>query len=158
MHLLGGSTSGHAKDLSATAGGLGVLATDTDAPVVADTSVGADLLQSLDIFTHLADKAVDHDLGGLAGDAILLSIDEPAGHLELAGVGDDGDKSLNLFVSEGAGAAVHVNLSLLADEVGETLAHTRDLAHGEHHLAATVDVGVQHTENVLKLRSHLQAL
>jgi hypothetical protein len=46
---------------------------------------------------------------------------------------------------------VHVNLSLLADQVGEAAADTLDLGQGIHDLLLTVNVGVEDTQNVLKL-------
>lgn len=49
---------------------------------------------------------------------------------------------------------VRINLSLLADEVRKALADTLNLAQGEHDLTPTVNVGVQHTQNVLKVRAH----
>ena len=49
---------------------------------------------------------------------------------------------------------VGVDLSLFADEVGEPPANTLNLAEGEHDLAPAIDVSVQHTKNVLKVRAH----
>ena len=135
-----------------------MLTTHPVAPVVTDTSVHSDLLHSLDITTDGGDQHVDHALAGLAGDEISLSVHEPIRDLELLGVVDDSNKLLNLFVGHGAGAAIHVNFGLLADQVGESLANTNNLGHGEHTLPLTVNVGVQHTQNVLELGGHLQTL
>jgi hypothetical protein len=128
------------------------------APEVADTSVDSDLLHSLDVTSDSGNQAVDDKLGGLAGGEITLSVHEPIRDLELLGVVDDSNQLFDFFVGEGTGSAVDVNFRLLADKVGEALANTNNLGHGKHSLALTIDVGVQHTENVLKLRSHHQAL
>lgn len=46
---------------------------------------------------------------------------------------------------------VDVHLGLLAADVGEAAADTPDGGQREHDLLLAVDVGVQHTQNVLKL-------
>ena len=48
------------------AGGLGVLAAHSDAPVVAEPSVGADLLQALEVLSELVVQEVGHHLTSLA--------------------------------------------------------------------------------------------
>ena len=45
----------------------------------------------------------------------------------------------------------HIDVGLLADEVGESSADTTDGGEGVHDLLATVDVGVQHTKDVLEV-------
>ena len=120
-----------------------------------DTTVHTNLLEALDVTTDLADEDINDALSGLAVDNITLTVHEPGGHLELLGVVDDGNKLLNLLVGERASAAVNLHLSLLADKVGEALAHTGNLGDGKHALAAAVNVSVQHTQDVLELRSHL---
>lgn len=135
-----------------------MLTSDSVAPEVTDTSVDSDLLHSLDVASDSSDQTVDDKLGGLASGEVTLSVDEPVGNLELLGVVDDSDQLLDLFVGEGAGSSVDINLSLLADQVGEALANTNDLGHGKHGLPLAINVGVQHTQNVLKLGSHHQTL
>jgi hypothetical protein len=58
-----------------------VLTADTEAPVVAETTVGADLLQALEVVTELAVDAVGEHLAVLAVDDIALPVEEPAGDL-----------------------------------------------------------------------------
>ena len=60
--LLLGDTDGP----SPPAGGLGVLAADAHAPVVAQTAVGADLLQALQVLAELVVQHVGHHLVRLA--------------------------------------------------------------------------------------------
>ena len=57
--------------------GLGVLTSDTEAPVVTETTVSPDLLESLKILTELVVKDVGHDLGGLAILDVPLPVEEP---------------------------------------------------------------------------------
>ena len=60
--LLLGDTDG----ATSPAGGLGVLTADTDTPVVAETAMGPDLLQTLQILTKFVVQAVGHHLARLA--------------------------------------------------------------------------------------------
>lgn len=62
---------------TATTSGLGVLTTDTQAPVVSETTVSADLLQALEIITELGVDTVGENLGVLAVDNVALSVKEP---------------------------------------------------------------------------------
>lgn len=91
--LLLGDTDGPA----ATTSGLGVLSADTEAPVVTETAVSADLLQALEIITELGVDTVGEDLAVLAVDNVALSVEEPRGDLVLGRVLDDGDNTLELF-------------------------------------------------------------
>lgn len=94
--------AGH--DPSSPSGRAGVLSTDLDAPVVTDTPVVADPLQSLEILTELAVELVREDLGVLAVDDVLLPVEEPGGDLELGRVLEDGDDSLELVRVELTGS------------------------------------------------------
>lgn len=66
---------------AAAAGGLGVLTTDTETPVVTETTVSTDLLQALKILTELAVNTVGQDLAVLAVDDVTLPVKEPGGDL-----------------------------------------------------------------------------
>lgn len=98
--LLLGDTNGSA----ASAGSLGVLSTDTETPVVSETTVSADLLEALEIVTQLRVNAVGQNLRVLAVDDVSLSVQEPGRDLVLGRVLDDGDNSLELFGGELTGA------------------------------------------------------
>jgi hypothetical protein len=50
-----------------------------------------------------------------------------------------------------ASPLVHVDVGLLADDVGEPTANTLDGGHGEHDLLLPIDVGVQQTQDVLEV-------
>ena len=76
---------------------LGVLAPDTEPPVVTETTVRPNLLQSLQVVTELRVDAVGQDLRVLAIDDVPLPVQEPRRDLELRGVLDDGDKTLELI-------------------------------------------------------------
>ena len=127
---------GHTDGTAATTGRLGVLSADAEAPVVAETTVGTDLLQALKIITELGVDTVGEDLGVLAVDNVALTVEEPlyhcqtnppgklygaatyAGNLVGGRVLDDGDETLKLLGGELTGALVQVDIGLLAHEVG----------------------------------------
>jgi hypothetical protein len=77
-----------------------VLTTDTETPVVTETTMVTDLLQTLEIITHLGVKTVGQDLRVLAIDNILLSVKEPVGDLVLAGVLENGNDTFQFFVGK----------------------------------------------------------
>ena len=77
---------GHTDSLALVAGGLGVLAPDPEAPVVTETTVGADLLEALEVLTELVVEEISQNLGCLAVLGVALPVEEPIGDLVLAGV------------------------------------------------------------------------
>lgn len=72
--------------MTPTASSLGVLATDTQAPEVAETTVAPDTLQALEIVTQASVELVGQLLGGLAGDDVPPPVQEVLGNLVLTGV------------------------------------------------------------------------
>lgn len=68
---------GHTDGSAAAASGLGVLTTDTETPVVTETTMSADLLQALEIVTELGGDTVSKNLAVLAIDDITLPVEEP---------------------------------------------------------------------------------
>jgi hypothetical protein len=121
-----------------------MLATDTQAPVVSETTVGPDLLQALKVVTHLRVNGIGQDLGVLSVDDILLPVQEPSGDLELSGVLHDSHNALKLIRVEVTGTNVcwniisviitlcspllEVNIGLLADDVGVSSTNTANLS------------------------------
>jgi len=137
---------------STSSSGLGVLATDTESPVVTETTVGTDLLQALEIFTELGVDTVGEDLAVLAIDNIALTVKEPGWDLVLGGVLDDGDDPLEFFGGEFTSALVQVDISLLADQVGVPAADTLYLGESIDDLNGTFNVCIEQTENELEVR------
>jgi len=91
---------------SATAGRLGVLAADAEAPVVPETPVGANLLEALEVLAELRVDAVGQDLVVLAVDNVALAVEEPRGDLVLGRVLEDRDDALELFRGELSGTVL----------------------------------------------------
>jgi len=82
---------------TSSAGSLGVLTSDTETPVVTQTTVGSDLLETFQILTQLAFHAVCQNLRVLAVHDIALSVEEPRWDLVLGRVLDDGEDSFEFF-------------------------------------------------------------
>jgi hypothetical protein len=120
---------------------------------VTQTTMRADLLQSLQIVTELGVDTVGKDLRVFTVDNVALSVEEPSRDLVLRWVLDDGDDSLEFFRGKFTSAApmldalfrwlwtrrfriplVEVNIGLLADQVGVSATDTLDLGQGVHDL------------------------
>ena len=141
---------GDTESLSGTAGGLGALTLDLEVPEVTETSMFADLLHALEIFSE---SSINNVRVNLAVGSVLnapLSVQEPLGDSVLGGLGEDVSDLVDLLLGEVAGSAVDVDLGDLADEGGESPADTLNDAEGEGDLGLAVDVGVHHTEKVLE--------
>lgn len=139
---------GHTDGPAAATGGLGVLTADTQAPVVTETTVRADLLEALKILTELGVDTVGQDLAVLAVDDIALTVQEPRGDLVLGGGLEDADNALQLLSRELTGTHVQVDIGLLGDDVGVTATATLDLGQGVDDLLLAIDVGVQQTNDL----------
>ncbi|GMT25662.1 hypothetical protein PFISCL1PPCAC_16959, partial [Pristionchus fissidentatus] len=147
---------GHSDSASLAAGGLGVLSTHTESPVVTETSVEADLLQTLEILTPLVVDTGRENLSGLAVLVVSSSVEEPVRDLVLGGVLHDGGDLLDLLFGELSGASGDVNVGLAAARERETAANSLQRGQGEGDHLVSVDVGVHHTMNVLELLGHDQ--
>jgi len=111
----------------------------------------SDLLHSFQVVSQLGIQVVGDDLSVLAVLVVLLVVQEPGGDVELQWLSDDELDGLELLLGDLTCALVEVDLSLLADEVGESSANTSNLAQGVHHLTSAVNVGVQHTQQTLEI-------
>jgi hypothetical protein len=86
--------------LSVATGGLSVLTTNTDAPVVAETTMGADLLEALKILTELCSKVVGEGLHVLTSLPLALPVQEPLRDLELLWTLNNRYELFNLVLGE----------------------------------------------------------
>lgn len=82
---------------SSSASGLRVLTSNSQTPVVSQTPMSSDLLQSFQILTKLALHTVGQNLSVLAIDDISLSVEEPRWNLVLCWVLNDRDDALQFF-------------------------------------------------------------
>jgi len=122
---------------------------------VPESPVVLDLLEALKVVTHLLVDLVGGELGGLAVLEVLSPVEHPGGDLELVGDLDHSHQVVHLLLRELAGTLVHVDVSLLADDVGETATDTLDRGHGVHDLLLPIDVRTQDTQDVLEVSTVL---
>ena len=108
---------GDTDSSAAAAGRFGVLPTDTKTPVVAEPTVGADLLEALEIVTELRVDSVGKNLAVLAINDIALSVEEPGGDLVLGRVLEDGNNSLEFFGGEFTGTVILASVSHSSDRL-----------------------------------------
>lgn len=73
--------SGDSESAAGSAGGLGLLTSDLEAPEVSQTSVSSDLLQSFQIFSELGVDTVGDELRPGAFADVSLSVQEPLGNV-----------------------------------------------------------------------------
>lgn len=92
---------------STATGSLGVLTTHTQTPVVTQTTVRADTLETLEVLTDLAVQAVGDNLRVLAVGDVALSVQEPCRDLVLRGGLEDGHDALEFFRGEFTGPFHH---------------------------------------------------
>jgi len=154
---------GDTNSAAASASCLSVLTTDTDTPVVSETAVSANLLKTLEILADLVVERVGGDLRVLAVLDVLLSVEKPVGNLVVTWVRHDRDHAVDLLLGELAGSLVDVDVGLAQADVREAATHTLDGGHGVADLDAAINVGVEHTQNVLKLlrndqRGHIHSV
>jgi len=145
---------GYTDSSAATSGGLGVLSTNPEAPVMTKSPMCSDLLQPLEILTQLVVKTVGQDLAEFSVFNILLSVQEPVRDLVLAGVVHNRNHTLNLLFCQFTRSFGHVNICLLANDVRESTSATLNSCHREQDLVSPIDVCVHDTKNVLELFWH----
>ena len=133
-----------------------MLASNLEAPEVTETSMLANLLHALLIFSESSVNNVGVNLGpGTVLDA-SLSVQEPLGDTVFGGLGEDVTDLVDLLLGEVAGASVAIDLGDLAGQHGESPSDTLDGAEGERHLVLSVDVRVKDTNQIGELGSARQ--
>jgi len=145
-------------DVDATASGAGVLTTHLDTPVVTKTTVGTNLLHALEVVTEGGVNVVGRQVHVLASLVVALPVKHVCGDLELKGVLDDSNKTLDLIGGEFTSTLGGVYLSLLAADVGETTADTLDGGERETNFSATINIGIEDTQDVLEVGVHHERL
>merc|ERR1719198_1942919 len=96
-----------------TSGGLRVLTTDTDSPVVTETTMQLHFLHSLNVLTKALVQEVGILLACLAILDITLAIQHICRDLKLQRVTDDGHNLVDLICSQLPCALIHINVAFL---------------------------------------------
>ena len=98
-------------DNDTTTGGFGAMTTNADAPEVTQTSVRADLLQSLHIVTQRSVERIRKHVRVFAGRKVFASIEEPDGHFELTRIRHHGHDAINFFRRQFTGTIIAVSVA-----------------------------------------------
>lgn len=110
---------------------------------MAETSVGPDLLQPLQVLAELAVDAVGEDLGVLSVDNVALSVEEPARDFVLEGILDDGHNAFEFFGGKVAGPLRQIDIGLFTHKIGVSPPNTLHFCQGIHDLLPAVHIGIQ---------------
>ena len=136
---------------TSAAGGLGVLASDSESPLVPETAVGPHLEEPFNVFSELGFKDVGGHLQVLAFLVIADPVKEPPGHTLSFGVVDEVGDFVALLLVELTGSDPRVDPEDLADQEPKSPSHTLNLLECVGHGPLAVDVGVQDTVDVLEV-------
>merc|ERR1719158_49440 len=82
----------------------------------------------------------------------MLSIQEPVWDLVLTRILHDRDDLVSVLLGELTSPLVKRDVSLLENKVGVPTSDTLDRGQSKHDIGLSLNVGVQHTKNVLKVR------
>ncbi len=82
------------------------------------------LLHSLDILTELTIHQVSILVGCLTVLNVLRSVDKPQRDLELKRISNDRNNLSDLFLAQLTSSLVHVDIALLANDIGESATDT----------------------------------
>ena len=130
---------------------LRVLTTHPDAPVVTQTTMQAHLLHPLDVFTERLIQEICVLVACFAILDITLSVQHVSRDLELEWISDHSNDLIDLVRGKLACAFVHVNVTLFADDVGESTANALDGCERKHDLLTTIHVCVAYTQDMLEI-------
>jgi len=115
------------------------------------TSVGLDLLESLEILSHFSIEGVGSKLVVFAISEIVDSVEKPWRDSVGNRIGNDlGDLAALLF-SEETSSSSGIDFQNLANDVGESSADTSDTGESDGGDSLSVDVGVQNTMDVFEV-------
>lgn len=133
---------GHSNSSSSSSSCLGMLSSYSKTPVMSQSSVCFDLLESLKILSKLVVKSIRSNLRKLAILDVSLSIQEPVGYLKLSRIIDDSHKSLDFVFIEFSCSLRKIDVCLLAAHVGKSSSNSSNGRQCVHDVPLTVDVGV----------------
>jgi hypothetical protein len=118
---------------------------------MSETSVGLDLVHSLDILSKFGFEHVGSHLQVLAFLVVSQSVEEPSGDTISFRIIDDVSNGISLFLVEFTCSESRVQSKDFADEEAESTTNTSDVLQGEGDGSLPIDVGVQNTMDVLKI-------
>ena len=121
---------GHMHGATMVACGLGVLASDTKSPEVAQPSVGPNLLHLLQVFMKFVVQTIGQDLAVFSILHILLSVEEPVWDHVLVWILHSGGHTFYVFLSELSCPLGEVDVCFPQHHMSKSLPHTLNCCNG----------------------------
>ena len=142
--------SGNTECLSASTGRLSSLTSDSESPVMSETSMLLAFSHSFKILSESGIHLIGNQLRVQSTSWVLLSIEEPSWDIVFSWSGQNVIDSSNLFLSHLTTSFINIALSNTESKNGKSSTNTLDLSKTERSLLFTVDVCVLHSQNVLE--------
>ena len=122
-----------------------MLSLDLEAEVVTQTSVFANLLHALQVFSETSVNHVGDQLGPSAILDAPLPVEEPLRNVVLIRLGKNVTKSVHFFFREFSGSAALIDLCNFATQHAKAATNTLDASEGERNLVLSIHVCVLHS-------------
>ena len=148
--------SSDSEGLSASTGGLCSLTSNSDTPVMSETSVILALSQSLQILSQDGIKLIGNQVGPGSVSWVLLSVHEPLWDVVFTWSGKDVVDSGDLLLGDFSGSLLEVDLGDFHSKMRKSSTDTSNLTDTEWSLLFTVDVCVLHSKNMSEVLWVLQ--
>ena len=140
--------TGDTDDTVSTTAALSALTTDLEACGVTETTVGLGTAETFKLKTPLLREHVGVEVNVLAGFLFFSVVDHPDWDAVGNWLGDKLDEVLLVLGRDLTSAHEWVEAGFEADSLGEAAADTLDLSQSNAQVVFTVDVGVEHTEQI----------
>merc|ERR1719330_1788135 len=101
---------------------------------MAQTSVQSNALHPLHVLTNALVEEICILLGGLTVFDITLTIEHPGWDFELQRIADHSNDFVHLVCCQFSSSLVHVDVALLANDIGDASANSTNCSQGIHHL------------------------
>ena len=147
---LGGFANNSDAD-SSSSGGLGVLTSDLEEPVMSETSVLFDLLHTFDVLSDLGFEGVGGDVKVSSVSEISSAVESPDGDIESRGVGDDLVDLVPVSLGNLTGSQRRLDVGSSKDHMGESRSDTLDRGESVSNASPSFEVGVEDTLDVLEI-------
>jgi hypothetical protein len=82
---------------------------------------------------------------------VLFPVQKPVWDLELSWIPHNHHKILKLCSTQLSSTFTHVYVCLLANKVRKSSPHSLDGGQGKHDLLSSINIGIEHTQNMLKI-------
>ena len=128
-----------------------MLSSDLQEPVVTNTSVLLDLFHALNVFSDLDFEVVRADVHIQAISEVVTPVESPHGDIERAGIVDYFGNLVPVLLRNLACAELSRDVGSTEDHVREAAADSLDRGDSIAYASASLEVGVEHTDDVFEI-------